>query len=223
MVSTISYNDDNYAYAITNSRGSLLFDCGDSDAIVDVLHEKKITPDVLYLSHFHRDHAGGVEKLRECFPEIIVISPKSSIQEIGAAEDRFGVTVIATPGHTVDHCCFYIPEERALISGDTLFAGGCGRCFSGEFLLFADSLKRLAQLPAETKIYPGHEYLASNYRFLKAMNELSPLYEQRLADELHPSVGIEIGAELLLNQLFRSAAQGDFDEFIRLRKMKDQF
>lgn len=66
--------------------------------------------------------------------------------------------VISTPGHTPGSVCFYFPEEKILFSGDTLFKDGVGRTdlsYSSEKDL-QYSLKKLAQLPRETKIYPGH-------------------------------------------------------------------
>ncbi len=66
--------------------------------------------------------------------------------------------VISTPGHTPGSVCFYFPEEKILFSGDTLFKDGVARTdlsYSSEKDL-QYSLKKLAQSPRETKIYPGH-------------------------------------------------------------------
>lgn len=66
--------------------------------------------------------------------------------------------IIHTPGHTPGSVCLYFPEEKTLFTGDTLFANGVGRTdftYSSEKDLLA-SLKKLAKLPGETKIYPGH-------------------------------------------------------------------
>jgi glyoxylase-like metal-dependent hydrolase (beta-lactamase superfamily II) len=66
--------------------------------------------------------------------------------------------VIATPFHTIGSCCFYLEQEKALFSGDTLFKLGIGRSDlpSGDESLIEDSLAKLALLPMETKVYPGH-------------------------------------------------------------------
>ena len=72
---------------------------------------------------------------------------------------NFQLKVIPTPGHTPGSVCFYLPKEKALFTGDTLFANGVGRTdlsYSSEKDLIA-SLKKLSKLPPETKIYPGHE------------------------------------------------------------------
>ncbi len=67
--------------------------------------------------------------------------------------------VIHTPGHTPGSLCFHIPQEQALLSGDTLFRGSVGRTDlpGGDARQLTTSLRRLAAtLPKETVIYPGH-------------------------------------------------------------------
>ncbi|HEX2660368.1 MAG TPA: MBL fold metallo-hydrolase, partial [Polyangia bacterium] len=63
-----------------------------------------------------------------------------------------------TPGHTVGGTCFL--GDGFLISGDVLFVGGCGRTdfTGGDTAEMWSSLQRIAGLPEETRIYPGHDY-----------------------------------------------------------------
>jgi len=66
--------------------------------------------------------------------------------------------VINTPGHTPGGVCFYFPEDTALFTGDTLFAGAIGRTdlsYSNKKDLW-NSLRSILALPEETTIYPGH-------------------------------------------------------------------
>ncbi len=67
-------------------------------------------------------------------------------------------TVLHTPGHTPGGICLYSAAWSLLISGDTLFAGSYGRYDlpGGDPGALRDSLARLAELPAATKVYPGH-------------------------------------------------------------------
>ena len=58
----------------------------------------------------------------------------------------FEIHVIYTPGHTAGGCCYYIPAEHVLISGDTLFHASIVRSVR----------EKLMVLPEETKVYPGH-------------------------------------------------------------------
>ncbi len=71
--------------------------------------------------------------------------------------------VIATPGHTVGSCCYYIENTGAapmLFSGDTLFQESYGRTdfpTGSERQLFASIQEKLLLLPEDTRVYPGHE------------------------------------------------------------------
>ncbi len=67
-----------------------------------------------------------------------------------------GLSVLMTPGHTPGSLCLYAPG--ILLAGDTLFAGSIGRndLPGGDGAALMRSLKRLARLPDETTVYPGH-------------------------------------------------------------------
>lgn len=82
---------------------------------------------------------------------------------LGGSErlDLGGVTVdvLHTPGHTPGHCCFLLAAEGILFSGDQLFAGSIGRTDppGGDFdTLMASMRDRVATLPADTAVFPGH-------------------------------------------------------------------
>lgn len=68
------------------------------------------------------------------------------------------VKVIHTPFHTAGSCCYYVAEEKALFSGDTLFHLGVGRMDlpGARPKLFEASLGKILALPEDTKVYPGH-------------------------------------------------------------------
>jgi len=76
-----------------------------------------------------------------------------------------------TPGHTMCHICLRSHTERpALFSGDTLFNAGAGNCHNGGHPedLYTTFVDQLAKLPAETRFYPGHDYIENNLRFTLA-------------------------------------------------------
>ena len=69
------------------------------------------------------------------------------------------IHVIYTPGHTAGGCCYYIPAEHVLISGDTLFHASIGRTdlpTGSSSQLVRSVREKLMMLPEETKVYPGH-------------------------------------------------------------------
>ena len=67
-------------------------------------------------------------------------------------------SILHTPGHTPGSVCLYWPEEKTLLSGDTLFRMGYGRTDlpGGDMGQLISSLQRLFELPNDTKVYPGH-------------------------------------------------------------------
>lgn len=70
------------------------------------------------------------------------------------------IKVIATPGHTPGGCCFYMPRENFLFSGDTLFCQSVGRTDfpGGSMSQIVQSIRsKLLVLPDHTRVYPGHE------------------------------------------------------------------
>lgn len=71
----------------------------------------------------------------------------------------FTMDLLYTPGHSPDHLSFYIPEEQALIAGDTLFNGSVGRTdlYKGDMEVLKSSIRdKIYTLPGVTVIYPGH-------------------------------------------------------------------
>ncbi|MBQ7464418.1 MAG: MBL fold metallo-hydrolase, partial [Lachnospiraceae bacterium] len=69
------------------------------------------------------------------------------------------IRMIETPGHTEGSCCYYLEEQKALISGDTLFAGSVGRTDlpTGSMRKLIDSIEsKLMTLPDDVDVYPGH-------------------------------------------------------------------
>lgn len=68
------------------------------------------------------------------------------------------VEALHTPGHTEGSTCFWLPDEAVLFSGDVLFAGNIGRVDlpGGDPAAMEASLRRVAELPERTKVYPGH-------------------------------------------------------------------
>ncbi len=72
-------------------------------------------------------------------------------------------SVIATPGHTLGHVCFF--SDPYLFCGDTLFSGGCGRLFEGSAEQMYQSLQKLNALPDHTLVCCAHEYTLENMKF----------------------------------------------------------
>ncbi len=130
----------------------------------------------ILITHTHPDHidgvgemvsatgapvhvgAGEVERVRAEAPSAKVVAVGDGDQ-IAIGDLR--VTALATPGHTVAGTSYLV--EGNVITGDTLFVGGCGRTDfpGGDPRVLWRSLQKLAALPEETRVYPGHDYGAS--------------------------------------------------------------
>ncbi|MFQ7113509.1 MBL fold metallo-hydrolase [Hallella bergensis] len=67
-------------------------------------------------------------------------------------------TILETPGHTPGGVFFYCKEEQVAFSGDTLFRNSIGRSDlpGGSMFSLIQSLRMIAQLPDDTRVYPGH-------------------------------------------------------------------
>lgn len=139
---------------------------------------------MILLTHAHFDHITGVAKLKELtgakvylhqeelmfisdgrlngsgvfyggqIPQFRVEVPLGDGDEIKLGSLK--IRVLHTPGHTAGGCCFLV--EDALFSGDTLMKLSCGRTdfATGNYRQMMDSLQRLAKLPGNYRVYPGH-------------------------------------------------------------------
>ena len=154
--------DDNYIWLLTRpgERRCVVVDPGDEDPVIERLQAAGLVLDAILITHKHGDHVGGIRGLKARWPGAVVYGPAG--EPIKALERRLrhgdrvmlnslGVAfdVIDVPGHTEGHIAYYGDfGDGVLFCGDTLFAGGCGRVFSGTFEQLSDSLQRLAALPA---------------------------------------------------------------------------
>jgi hydroxyacylglutathione hydrolase len=173
----------------------------------------------LLLTHHHRDHTGGVLALKaatECKvfgPAAEDIAGTDRQLEDGDMVELFGkhLQVIAVPGHTRGHIAYFCddPDDPWLLSGDTLFAGGCGRLFEGTAEQMHASLQRLAALPDQTRVLCAHEYTQANLRFALAVEpdnrdiqvRLEVVNDLRAAGRM--TLPSSIGLEKLTNPFLR--------------------
>ncbi len=139
--------------------------------ILDTLASLHLTAEAILLTHGHFDHVGAVAEIAaetDCavyisaadlsLPPMITNGKLYYTDTYQGSVNAAGLTfrVIPTPGHTPGSVCLVC--EDVMFSGDTLFCGSCGRTDlpGGSAQAIAASLKTLAALPANYRVYPGH-------------------------------------------------------------------
>lgn len=193
QVELIPAFDDNYIWLLTEpgSRYCAVVDPGDEDPVLDVIAKEGLNLTAILLTHKHYDHVGGVDGLKQEFPAAKVMGPGNEgirqVEQVLSDGDRISLPqmklsfdVMGVPGHTEGHIAFY--GYNALFCGDTLFAGGCGRVFSGTFQQLSASLRKIRQLPAETLVYCAHEYTQANLGFAEWVEPDNAVLQQRITD-----------------------------------------
>jgi len=177
-ITPISAFDDNYIWLLQEPGNATVavVDPGDEAPVLARLSRDDLTLGAILITHKHSDHVGGVAELKAAFPQALVIGPAGEpirhIDQTVSEGDRVSLPgmsarfeVMEVPGHTEGHVAYF--GEGVLFCGDTLFAGGCGRVFSGTHEQLHDSLQRIAGLPADTLLYCAHEYTQANLGFAK--------------------------------------------------------
>lgn len=227
---------DNYIWLLHDGGAghTAVVDPGDGEIALSGAAERGWSIDQVLITHWHPDHTAGIPA--------VVAATGAKVWGPEAERDKFagldnglsdGDRVVVgsreaevwhVPGHTLGHIAF-IFDGHAFV-GDTLFSGGCGRLFEGTPEQMHNSLQRLKGLPAETIVYPAHEYSLSNYRFLAAEAPNDPAVNRRLAEvtalreEGRPTVPTTIAEEQASNLFVRASSAA---EFARLRAAKDSF
>lgn len=157
---------------------------GSGNAILQKVKEHGLTVEKVLLTHSHWDHFADAFSLKEKTGAPLYVHPLDAknielpgsdgiplfIPIAAVKADHFlnegdvitvgslNFEVIHSPGHSPGSVCYYMREKKVLLSGDTLFQGSIGNLSlpTGQPELMWRSLDKLAKLPAETRVIPGH-------------------------------------------------------------------
>ncbi|MFD1697580.1 hydroxyacylglutathione hydrolase [Roseibium aestuarii] len=214
------------------------------------LKERDWTLNEILITHHHWDHVQGLDELKAATGAHVTgpALSRDKIEGLDAfVEDGDTITLgdweveaIGTPGHTLDQISWYIPTLKLAHTGDTLFSLGCGRVFEGDLPMMWASLARLKErLPADTRIYCGHEYTQTNARFsltIEPENEALKIRAaevDRLRAQGRPTLPTTMEQELATNPFLRADQPGvkaalamsgasDAEVFAEIRTRKDK-
>ena len=162
------YSKDNLGYLLFTGGSAMAVDGGASRVMLDFLSYSGLELRFVTNTHSHGDHTCGNHVLLEnSEAELIGLDKLRGMNSIDIENETVGI--IHTPGHTADSACFH--TGNILLSGDTLFNGKVGRCFTGDSEGFFSSISKLSALPGETLVYAGHDYLLE---YLEWAREITP-------------------------------------------------
>ncbi len=246
-----AYND-NYIWLLHDHKNAAVIDPGLAEPVEQYLTVNNLTLSQILITHHHWDHVNGIEALQAHW-QCPVYAPADNripgdltvvdaTRQVHLEQFDLNLEVLATPGHTLTHICYY--NEQWLFCGDTLFSMGCGRMFEGTAEQFVASLHKLKALHPDTLVYCTHEYTLSNIDFALSIDPNNTAIKslQKSVQELRqkgiPSLPVKLQQELDLNPFLRTH-QPSFQDlvakqfncniedqiscFAKLRQAKDQF
>jgi hydroxyacylglutathione hydrolase len=179
---------DNYSYLLLDRKKDTVacIDPGYAPPIIEATQKLGLKIELILCTHKHDDHVGGVLDLWNAYGCKVVGPTYEHINGVTHHVKHgdiinFGnlsINVIHTPCHTAGHVCYYVDNVNSdklpiLFSGDTLFAGGCGRFFEGDANQMLSNMDTFSSLPDTTRVYCGHEYTLSNIQFIHSIDPLS--------------------------------------------------
>lgn len=197
----------NFVYAIGDRRTGecVLVDPAYAvNDLVDAVAVDDMTVTGVLATHYHPDHVGGsmmghdiegiaallgrvdcpihiqadehewVQKTTDVGDDHLVTHASGDILTVGEID----ITMLHTPGHTPGSQCFLV--DGRLIAGDTLFLEGCGRTDlpGSNPQQMVQSLQRLAEVPDDTILYPGHRYSAAASAPMETVKKINFVFDQ---------------------------------------------
>ena len=174
-----AYRNFNYLIVCSETGDALAVDPLDYQKCLDAAKKNGWNISQIANTHEHGDHTGGNKGMVQATGASIIAHKNAGDRIPGMTRGvgngdtiKVGNSVelecLDTPGHTMSHICLFSHSDTpSLFSGDTLFNAGAGNCHNGGHPneLYETFASQLANLPTNTKIYPGHDYLINNLQF----------------------------------------------------------
>lgn len=238
-ITVLSAFGDNYIYLAEYAAGNcFVVDPGDANIVREELSRCSLQLTHIFATHHHADHVGGISALKHktgceiVGPDAKRIAGVDTVVSDGDITELgdLAIRCIATPGHTATSVCYTVFGDSlgtpVLFTGDTLFVLGCGRMFECGGETMYESLQKLAALPDETLVYPGHDYTEENVRFALMFEPDNEVLQNKLALVRNqnrtgqPTVPSTLKEEKELSPFLKAP---DWQGFANLRRKKDVF
>ena len=196
----------NFVYAIGDRRTNecVLVDPAYAvKELVDLVGADAMTVTAALATHYHPDHVGGsmmghsIEGIAELLDHVdcpvhvqhdeiewVTKSTKVTADHLVGHDSGDVLTVggidislVHTPGHTPGSQCFFVDDR--LIAGNTLFLEGCGRTDlpGSDPAKMLESLRRLAEVPDSTILFPGHRYSIASSATMDVVKETNFVFQ----------------------------------------------
>lgn len=243
----------NHLVYCPTTRQAAAVDPFDAGHLVQLARKHELNITQIWITHEHGDHIRDLSKLK-AMTGATVYAPMTCSGLFDAdvwLEDEQWVAIgesqlqhLLTPGHTPGHGVFIyqnpnVPTTDFIVCADTLFNAGVGNTRSGNVEHLYNTIKRLNQrLSADTRLFPGHDYLPTNLKFVlhhfpdcqAASETLTRVAQQspdersvqRIRDEHQFNPFLSLNADWVVNQ-------PDFTDltarqrFLELRARRDQW
>ena len=158
------YSADNFGYLVYGQGRALAIDGGAVKEIISFIDSKKLKLEAVAGTHEHADHTVGRKDLLKA-TNAVFLDNRTLLKKNGFEFAGGFIKTFHTPGHTADSITFSF--DNILVTGDTLFNGTVGNCFSGDLEGFYNSIKTLMGFPGDMIIYAGHDYIKESMEFAK--------------------------------------------------------
>ncbi len=165
---------ENFIYLIRDhatNRAAIVDPAWDVPQVIELAKQQGVTITDVLLTHSHHDHINGInDVLKQYDAQLHLLKAEAEFwgQSLNMPSLHHGgdiinlgeteIKILHTPGHTPGSACYQLGDD--LITGDTMFVYGCGRCdlSGGDPEVMHDTLRKLGKLPDSTLIHPGHNY-----------------------------------------------------------------
>jgi len=175
MIKQFKIGFDNFSYIIYSivTKEAVIVDPSyDASKALNFIKQNNLKLKYIIITHHHFDHSKDIASVKKVFSSAKVIASELDGKKLNEKVDIFVTDgqklslrdivfqFILTPGHTPGGICILV-DNKAIITGDTLFIGDCGRTdLQGGNInqMFKSLQEKIKPLPDHVIVYPGHDY-----------------------------------------------------------------